>query len=72
VAAGTVTLDRCLANVELEPLGQHERPEVDRNICIVTESGTVAWIHVDERTEPRLYGNPSLLVKATIWKRIHS
>jgi hypothetical protein len=70
VSSGTVTLNMCLAKVELQALGQHEKPEVDRNICIVSAQGTVAWIRVVQLTEPRLYGNPSLLVRATIWKRV--
>ncbi|RKR91940.1 hypothetical protein BDK92_6371 [Micromonospora pisi] len=43
-------------------------PEVGRNICVVSAQGTVAWIRVTAFTEPRRYGNPTLLVRATIWK----
>ncbi|MGW4465164.1 hypothetical protein [Micromonospora sp. NPDC004704] len=68
VPAGEVTVDQCLAKVELQPLGQHETVEVGRNICVVSAQGTVAWIRVTRFTEPRLYDNPTLLVRATIWK----
>jgi len=69
VPDGTVTREECLAKVELQSLGQHEKPEIDRNICVVSALGTVAWIRVAQFTEPRLYGHPSLLIRATIWKR---
>ncbi|MFI6763079.1 hypothetical protein ACIBF5_28515 [Micromonospora sp. NPDC050417] len=70
VPAGDVTVDQCLAKVELQALGQHEKPEVGRNICVVSTQGTVAWIRVTAFTEPRIYGNPTLLVQATIWKPV--
>ncbi|MEV4630284.1 hypothetical protein AB0J90_28890 [Micromonospora sp. NPDC049523] len=68
VPAGDVTVDQCLAKVELQALGDHETVEVGRNICVVSAQGTVAWIRVTRFTEPRLYDNPTLLVRATIWK----
>ena len=65
--AGNMTVDQCLAKVELQALGQHEKVEIGRNICVVSAQGTVAWIRVTQFAEPRLYGNPTLLVRATIW-----
>ncbi|WP_329100698.1 hypothetical protein OG792_18985 [Micromonospora sp. NBC_01699] len=70
VPAGDVTVDQCLAKVELQALGQHEEPEVGANLCVVSAQGTVAWVRVVEFTEPRLYDNPTLRIRATIWKPV--
>jgi hypothetical protein len=67
--AGELTPEQCVVAADRQPLGEHESPEVGRNICVVTRDSAVAWVRITDFAEPTVLGHRSVMVTATVWRK---